>query len=368
MKDFTKAIHTKVDTSNDAPAVTPIYQASAFEAHSDFFYTRKNNPNIQELEDTVANLAKTKYSLAVTTGMTSISLVLSLLKPGQSLCINSFLYGCSYKLFQHFANQYNIQLEITNLSLEENWEKACSCDMIFFETPTNPFLYSIKIKELANKYKGIHPKGILVVDNTWATPLYQKPCELGADISLHSATKYFSGHSDVMGGLINTNDDHLYEKLLSLRFYFGAILAPQSAWLLKRSILTLEIRLEKHHKTTLLLKEFLENREEVSQVFYPEIDGEQLTSYATLVFFELDEKYKNGYTTFSQALDLFSTGTGMACVTSMVAQPYNGSHASMCDEEKQEMNLTESIVRLSFGLEDPEDLMTDLDQAFNKLH
>lgn len=367
MKEITKLLHTKVDTSQDAPAVTPIYQASAFEAHSEFFYTRKNNPNIQELEDSIAALADCKHSLAVTTGMTAITIVLSLLKPGQTLVVNKFLYGCSFKLFQWFGEQYKINIEVIDLSDTTTWDKITACDMVFFETPTNPFLYSVNITDLTASIRSKHPACLIVVDNTWATPLYQKPCKIGADISLHSATKYFAGHSDVMGGLINTDNTELYEKMKSLRFYFGAILAPYSAWLIKRSLLTLEVRLEKHHKTTQVLKEYLESRAEIEHVYYPTIDGEQLTGYGTLIFFRFVDKYKDAYRTFSQALNLFSTGTGMACVTSMVAQPYNGSHASMCAEEKASMQLTENLVRLSFGLEDVNDLKEDLDQALNSL-
>lgn len=367
MKNFTKSLHTKVDTTHDAPAVTPIYQNSAFEAHSEFFYTRKNNPNIQELEDTVAVLEHANHALATTTGMSAISIVLNLLKPGQHLIINKYLYGCSYKLFQWFCENYQVKLSIEDLSDKENWTSFESADMVLFETPTNPFLFSVNIQVISDVMKSKNPDCLIVVDNTWATPLYQKPCNCGADISLHSATKYFGGHSDVMGGMLVMNNTELYEKLKSLRFYFGAILEPFSAWLLKRSLQTLEIRLEKHHRTTVELVKFLQSRKEITEVFYPEIDGTQLTSYATLVFFTFADGYKEMYKPFSQALTLFSTGTGMACVTSMVAQPYSGSHASLCDEEKVEMGLDESLVRLSFGLEDVTDLKADLAQAFDSL-
>lgn len=367
MKSFTQSLHTKVDTTYDAPAVTPIYQNSAFEAHSEFFYTRKNNPNIQELEDTVAVLAEANHALATTTGMSAISIVLNLLKPGQHLVINKYLYGCSYKLFQWFCENYKIKLSIEDLSDKDNWDKIEKADMVLFETPTNPFLYNVNIQAFSDIMKAKNTDCLIVVDNTWATPLYQKPCNCGADISLHSATKYFGGHSDVMGGMLVMNNTEIYEKLKSLRFYFGAILAPFSAWLIKRSLQTMEIRLEKHHRTTVELVEFLKARKEITEVFYPEIDGKQLTSYATLVFFTLAAPYKDKYKDFSQSLNLFSTGTGMACVTSMVAQPYNGSHASMCDEEKAEMGLDESLVRLSFGLEDVADLKSDLANALDNL-
>ncbi len=368
MKKTTKSLHAKVDTSNDAPISTPIYQASAFEAHSDFFYSRKNNPNVEEFEQAVGLLEDTKHALATTTGMSAVTMTLHLLKPGQHLIINKFLYGCSYKLFQWFCNQYQIKLSILNLSDKDKWDELPMADMVFFETPTNPFLYTVNIEKISALFKAKNKDTLIVVDNTWATPLFQQPCKHGADISLHSATKYFGGHSDVMGGIILTDNELIYNDLLSNRFYFGSNLGPYSAWLLRRSLFTLDVRLAKHKTTTLELKEFLEKRKEVARIYYPDVDGIQLTDYATLIFFELAEEFKDKYTQLAQSLYLFSTGTGMACVTSMIAQPFSGSHASMEYSERHEMGLDERLVRLSFGLEDVQDLMSDLRQGLDALH
>ena len=153
MKKITEALHKSVDTSNAAPTVTPIYQNSAFEAHSDFFYTRKNNPNVEEFEQVINTLENTRYGIATTTGMSAITMVLNLLKPGQTLLINRFLYGCSYKLFQRFCNNFNIRLVIENLTDESNWTSLPKADMVLFETPTNPFLYTVKIQELSDLLK-----------------------------------------------------------------------------------------------------------------------------------------------------------------------------------------------------------------------
>ena len=367
MKKITESLHAKVDTTNDAPISTPIYQASAFEAHSEFFYSRKNNPNVEEFEQAVGILAGTKYSLATTTGMSAVTMALNLLKPGQHLIINKYLYGCSYKLFQWFCENYQIKLSILDLSNQEKWDELPTADMIFFETPTNPFLYTVNIEKISNIFKAKNRDALIVVDNTWATPLFQQPCNHGADISLHSATKYFGGHSDVMGGVILTNNKLLFNQLQSSRFYFGSNLGPFSAWLLRRSLFTLDVRLAKHKKTTMILKNFLEERKEVAKIYYPDVDGIQLTDYATLIFFELADGFKDKYAQFAGALKLFSTGTGMACVTSMIAQPFSGSHASMEDDEKREMGLDESLVRLSFGLEDVNDLKADLTQGLDGL-
>lgn len=368
MNKTTRSLHAKADVTRDAPTATPIYQASAFEAHSDYFYTRNANPNSTEFEEAVALLEETKYALSVTTGMATIHIVLNLLKPNQTLLINKHLYGCSFKLFQWFCANYNIKLLVEDLSDENNWKALPIVDMVLFETPTNPFLYTINIARLTQKVKAMNPKALVVVDNTWATPYYQHPCTLGADISLHSATKYLSGHSDVMGGIVLTNNKDLYESLRSLRFYFGNILPPFSAWLLRRSLFTLEIRLQQHQQTTKVLLDFISKRPEVKKLYYPKIDGKQLTGYPTLIFFELETKWATSYQDFSKNLKLFSTGTGMACVTSMVAQPFMGSHASMNDNEKYAIDLTPSLVRLSFGLEKVTDLKADLKQAFDAIH
>jgi cystathionine beta-lyase/cystathionine gamma-synthase len=368
MDKLTQLLHCKVDDKNASPVVTPIYQNSAFRSESPYFYTRKDNPNTKELENLFSILEDAPFSVVATTGMSAIYLTLNLLKPNSTLLINKDIYGCSYKLFQKFSDQFNIKLLIIDLSIKENIDNLRGhIDLVFFETPTNPFLKTIDIKYVSDKIKNINPNSLIVVDNTWATPIYQLPLKFGADISLYSATKYFSGHSDVMGGMILTNSELLYTKLKELRFYSGAILAPQSAWLLRRSMQTFAIRMKEHNSTTLIVKNFLMKCKQVEKVYYPFIDGNQLKGYGTLIFFDLRSDLVEKYPLFANTLKLFDTGTGMACVTSMVAQPYSGSHASMSDSEKAEMNLSKKLIRLSFGLETPSDLIQDLKNAFEEI-
>lgn len=366
MKKTTQSIHTRVNIDSAYPAATPLFQNSAFESESEFFYSRKNNPNVEEFEQAVRILEGTNFALATPTGMSAIITSLSLLKPGQNILINKHIYGCTFKLFQWFAGNYGMQLFVSDITKVID-PKLPKMDMVFFETPTNPFLLSIDIKKVSQHFKSSNKDCLIVVDNTWATPIYQSPCALGANISLHSATKYLSGHSDVMGGIILSDDQELADKLRSLRFFSGANLDPHSAWLLRRSLHTLEIRLEKHARTTVQLKEFLLTRNEVTKVYYPVVDGKQLTGYATLVFLDVTDKVIANYAKFHSSLKLFSTGTGMACVTSMIAQPFTGSHASMEDNEKEEMGLSKNTLRLSFGMEDPEDLINDLIQGFESI-
>ncbi|MGB0390804.1 MAG: trans-sulfuration enzyme family protein [Salibacteraceae bacterium] len=364
MKNITKSTHTRADVQNAYPAATPIYQNSAFEAQSDYFYTRLNNPNVAELEDAIRILEKTEFGLATTTGMSALQLSLSLLKPGQRILVNKHVYGCSFKLIQWYTEHYGLELFVSDLSLDTIDNQLSEMDMVFFETPTNPFLRTIDISKVSKHFKQLNPKCLVVVDNTWATPLYQSPCSLGGDISIHSATKYISGHSDVMGGILLTNREDLAQELRTRRFYTGANLDPNSAWLLRRSLHTLDVRLERQAINTKRLVEYLETKNEVHKVYYPKVDGTQLTKYATLIFMDLDAKIIQNYSEFCSHLKLFSTGTGMACVTSMIAQPFTGSHASMEECEKEDMGLDKSTIRLSFGMEDPEDLIDDLENAF----
>lgn len=364
MNRTSEALHLHVANDDALPAVTPLYQCSAFEANSPYFYTRKNNPNVAEYEAVVALLEEAGYGVAVSTGMAALASALQLLRPGATLVINKHVYGCSYKLCQRFAARWQLRLITLDLS-DKAQHGAIPPDtaMVLFETPTNPFLKTLDIRAVSDTVKAKNPEALVVVDNTWATPLYQHPLELGADISLHSATKYFSGHSDVMGGILLTQRADLHDELRANRFYGGAIMDPHSAWLLRRSLQTLHIRMAQHYHTAAEIARFLEGFRQVERVYYPEIDGRQLRGYGGLIFFQLREDLVPGYRRFTERLRLFRTGTGMACVTSMVAQPYTGSHASLSPEEKAAIGLDKGLVRLSLGLEEPDDLKADLASA-----
>lgn len=364
----TEALHFRINNAKTHPVATPIYQNSAFTADSPYFYTRKSNPNSVELEGALALLEKSKHVISTTTGMSAIMLVLQQLKPNDHLVINQYIYGCSYKLFQRYADQFSIKLTILDLS-EAMGRDAIPNDvsMVIFETPTNPFLKTIPIKKVTDIIRKNNAKALIVVDNTWATALFQNPLECGADVSLASATKYISGHSDVMGGFIAVNDDQLADDLLQTRFYSGAILDPNSAWLLRRSLHTFPIRMREHLRITEDLYTFLKNRNEVAKIYLPEISDDQLRNYGGILFFEFNEKYQDSYVKFRNSLNLFDTGTGMACISSMVAQPWSGSHASLCDMEKVEMGINTGLVRLCFGLENADDLIDDLETAFTSL-
>lgn len=367
MQPTTKLLHQKVDVGGASATVTPIFQCSAFNSDSPYFYSRKDNPNIAELEQVLATLEGCSYSIAVASGMSAIFMVLDLLPRRAHIVINKFIYGCTYKLFQRFCEKRGHILSIIDLSDKDLVDSFSEkVDLVFFETPTNPFLKTVDIACISNHYKSRNPNTIIAVDNTWATPLYQKPLEFGADISLYSCTKYFSGHSDVMGGAILLNNAELFNELVANRFYSGMIMTPFSAWLLRRSMQTLAIRMHQHNVTTQKMVDYMSDFPQIKRIYYPQIDGQQLKNYAGIIFAELREDLVSEYSCFIKQLKLFGTGTGMACVTSMVAQPYTGSHASMSASEKQTMGLGKNLIRLCFGLEDPIDLVSDLKSAFEK--
>jgi cystathionine gamma-lyase / homocysteine desulfhydrase len=363
---ITKALHTRVDDQHASAVVTPIYQASAFTSGSSFFYSRKNNPNVEEIELVIAAVEEARFCVGSASGMSAIAMVLDLIaKPG-SLVVNRDMYGCSLKAFQKFASKSAVGLVVMDLSRDEDLQRIpADTQMVLFETPTNPFLKHIDIAAVARATRSVNPEALIVVDNTWATSLFQQPLKHGADISLHSATKYISGHSDVMGGFALTDREELHRDLSDHRFYFGAVMEPFSAWLLRRSMQTFELRMMAHAATAIRMRDFLVTRPEVDTVYYPRVDGRQLTAYGTLLFLDLHSQTPDAYQRFSTALTLFDTGTGMACVTSMVAQPFSGSHASLTAAEKRDLGIGTQLVRLSFGFEAVADLEADLNAAFD---
>lgn len=362
------ALHHRIDTAATATVVTPIYQNSAFPASSPYFYTRKDNPNVSEIETVIATFEEAEHCVGFSTGMAAINSVLSLLKPGATLVVNRDIYGCSLKLLHRETARMSHRFVGLDLSHDEGIA-AIPPDtaLVFFETPTNPFLKTVPIASVVEQVRRVAPDALVVVDNTWASPLFQHPLSLGADISIHSATKYISGHSDVMGGFAVCARPEMAEELRNIRFYGGAIMDPHSAWLLRRSAQTLPLRMKAHVETLHEMSLFLDKLPQVARVYLPEVDGRQLTNYGGILFFELAPDVHDRYEMFRDSLTLFENGTGMAAVTSMVAQPYTGSHASLDDQDKADMGLGINVVRLCFGLEPVEDLKADLRQAFNGL-
>ncbi|KHD11835.1 hypothetical protein PN36_15015 [Candidatus Thiomargarita nelsonii] len=370
MKDSTLLVREKIDYSEARPIATPIFQASAFRSGDPNFYTRNTNPNFEDLENLLAKLDNTNYCVTLSSGMAAISSVVHLLKPGDELISGSLIYGCTYRFLSDFCQQMNIKLKFVDLS---DLEKAKSTitektTMVFFETPTNPFLRIIDIKAISTILKSRNSNAWVVVDNTWATPINQKPLNFGADISLYSGSKFFSGHSDVIIGAVTVKNKLLYDKIKKYRFYHGAVPDAFSAWLTRRSMQTLEIRLKRHEESIRDIINYLEKQPLVSKIYFPEIDGVQLKAYGCLLFFRLKTQDYSHVEKFMNTLKLFDQGTSMASVASAVANPFNGSHLSMSEAERNDIGLDEFVIRLSIGLEEVDDLVADLDFAFSTIN
>jgi len=364
----TRALRTKAAVDGTKPTSSPIFQSAAFQSGSAFFYSRKDNPNVHELEDALAAWEGARHALAVTTGMSALSLLMGLLRPGDTLVCHRLMYGCSLRLFQQQVEERRVELLVLDLDRAEDLARLpASTRLVLFETPTNPFLRTVPIAAVAAAAHRANAQAIVAVDGTWATPLFQQPLQHGADVVAHSLTKFVSGHSDVMGGALLCDRDDLAATLRERRFYHGANLDPHSAWLLARSLKTFPLRMREHARVTRLMVDLLRTFRAVERVDFPQVGDGQLHDYGGIVFVQLRPAYRERYADLIANLRLFDTGTGMAAVTSMVAQPYSGSHASLDDAQKASLGLDCGLVRLCFGLEDEADLAADLTQAFAAL-
>mgnify|MGYP001587376006 CR=1 FL=1 len=366
LRKETLLVRLKTEFAQANPVATPIFQTAAFRSGDPYFYTRNSNPNFCEVEDIFTRLDGGSGSVLFASGMGAIDAVLGLLKHGDKIVVHSLIYGCSYRFFTEYCAHHGIALAYTDLSDPALRDAALdrNTKMVFFETPTNPFLRIVDIAEVVKAVKARSPEARVVVDNTWATPLFQNPLAWGADIAVYSCSKFFSGHSDIILGIATATDKTLVDALKKHRFYGGAVPDPFAAWLLRRSLQTLDVRMQRHVDNTRKVVEFLKAEPSVEEVYFPEIDGRQLRSYGGMIFLRLREDPDGTKADrFAGALRLFDRGTSMATVTSAVAIPYTGSHLSMTDEEKAKIGLKKSLVRLSIGIEASEDLIADIKSA-----
>jgi cystathionine gamma-lyase/cystathionine gamma-lyase/homocysteine desulfhydrase len=364
----TRALRQKIAVDGTRPTASPLFQTAAFQSGSAFFYSRKDNPNVHEFEDAMAAWEGARHALAVTTGMSALSLLMGLLRAGDTLVCHRLMYGCSMRLFQQQVDERGVGLLVTDLADPRELARLpASTRVVVFETPTNPFLRTVPIAAVAAAAHRANPAAVVAVDGTWATPLFQQPLRHGADVVLHSATKFISGHSDVMGGVLLCERDDLAGWFRERRFYHGANLDPHSAWLLARSLKTFPLRMREHARVTRAMVALLRGLAAVERVDFPQVGDGQLEDYGGIVFVQLRAAYRERYADLVAGLRFFDTGTGMAAVTSMIAQPWSGSHASLDDAQKAAMGLDRGLVRLCFGLEDEADLAADLTRAFAAL-
>ncbi len=340
-----------------------------------FVYTRGNNPTLKQFEERMADLEGGEDAVAFGSGMAAISsTLLSFLQPGDELLAHRVLYGSSHKVVREFLPRYRIktgQVDLTNL---EDLEKALSSEtrVVFLETPANPTLDILdisRIKEL------IGPEVALVVDNTIATPYWQRPLASGADVVVHSATKYISGHGDALGGVAVCRDKE-YAGHLKFNYLteLGGVLSPFNAWLLLRGLKTLKVRMEEHGSNAEKIAGFLQGHPRVERVYYPglpdhpghELAARQMEGFGALVSFELQGGQKAARNLLS-GLEMIKIAVSLGDTETLIEYPFAMTHRDYSPRELELFGLNESLVRISVGLEDPQDLLSDLEQAMEKI-
>ncbi|MFB1082887.1 methionine biosynthesis PLP-dependent protein [Jeotgalibacillus sp. JSM ZJ347] len=336
----------------------PIYLSTAYrheglERSTGYDYTRTKNPTRTILEEGIAVLEGADQGFATSSGMAAVQLVLSLYKPGDVILASHDLYGGTYRLFNHYSEHYGIDFLYVNTNNAEALQQACTkrVKAVFVETPTNPLMKITDIRQVADfaYNKGIH----LIVDNTFLTPYLQRPIELGADIVIHSATKYLGGHNDVLAGLVAAKGEQICEKLFALHNGAGAVLSPMDSWLLIRGMKTLALRMDRHQTNAASVAAFLETQPQVAEVIYPGIGG--------MVSFRLEQS--EWIDPFLRSINVISFAESLGGVESFITYPATQTHADIPEAEREAKGICSRLLRFSVGIEQPEDLITDLKQA-----
>jgi len=377
MRAKTKMIHSGITTDKETGAVSvPIYQVSTYKQeaagkHTGYEYSRTGNPTRHALETTIAELENGKAGFAFSSGMAAITSVMMLLESGDHIVMTDDVYGGSYRLTTKVLNRFNLDHTFTDTSNTEKVEAAIqdNTKALFIETPTNPLLKITDLKKMAEIAKK-HDL-LLIVDNTFATPYWQQPLDLGADIVLHSATKYIGGHSDVVAGLVAVNTDSLAEELHFIQNSAGAVLGPQDSWLLLRGIKTLALRMEAIEANAKKLVDFLQDHEQVSAIYYPgipthpghEIANNQASGFGGMISFDVGTGEKAEEVL--NRVKYFTLAESLGAVESLISIPAKMTHASIPADRRKELGITDGLIRLSVGIEDSQDLVEDLTEALN---
>ncbi|WP_313267501.1 cystathionine gamma-synthase [Epilithonimonas vandammei] len=383
MKFNTKVIHGGQHHEPATGAVNvPVFLTSTFaqkspgQLLSGYEYSRGANPTRQALEDSLASIENGARGLAFGSGLAAIDCVLKLLNPGDEVIAVDDLYGGSYRLFTRLFEKYQLKFTFIGFDNVEELENVITdkTKLIWLETPTNPLMKLVDIKIVADTVKG---KDILVaVDNTFATPYIQKPLDLGADIVMHSATKYLGGHSDVIAGALIAKDAELGEKLHFIQFASGGILGPHDSYLVLRGIKTLALRMQRHSDNGFQIAKYLENHSLVEKIYYPGLSSHpqydlatrQMTEFGGMVSFTFKSGKKEDAIKFLENIKVFTLAESLGGVESLANLPAMMTHASIPEDKRAVLGITDDLVRLSVGIEDAEDLIADLEQAFNTIN
>lgn len=377
MKFGTKAIHAGQEPDPTTGAVmTPIYQTSTYwqrspGEHKGYEYSRGTNPTRKALEDCLAALENAKHGLAFSSGMGATDAVMKLLKPGDEVITGNDLYGGSYRVFARIFANYGIKFHFIDLSDPANIKNFANENtrLIWIETPTNPTMQIVDIGAVARIAR--EREILLAVDNTFASPYLQNPIDLGADIVMHSVTKYLGGHSDVVMGALMVNDTALYERLRFIYNACGATPGPMDSFLVLRGLKTLHLRMKAHCENGRRVAEFLRNHPRVDKLYWPgfsdhpnhEVAKKQMRDFGGMISFTvkgagLQETFKT-----ASSFKVFALAESLGGVESLINHPATMTHASIPKEEREKVGVTDSLLRLSVGVEDIEDLLADLEQA-----
>lgn len=377
MQFATKVLHAGVHPDPETGAImTPIYQTSTYVQrspgdHDGYEYSRTHNPTRTQLQDNLAALENGNWGLCFSSGMGAIDTLAKLLKPGDEVISTNDLYGGSYRIFTKVFENYGIKFHFTDLGNADNFAKLINANtkMVWMETPTNPMLTIIDIEAITKVAKA---NNILsVVDNTFASPYLQNPLDLGADLVMHSVTKYINGHSDVVMGAVVGRDELLHEKLAFLQNSCGAVPGPQDCFLVLRGIKTLHLRMERHCENGRKIAEFLRNHPKVDKVYWPgfkdhanhDIAKKQMKDFGGMMSFTLKSDSIADAHKFLSNTHLFSLAESLGGVESLCGHPASMTHASIPREERLKSGLVDSLIRLSVGIEDVNDLIEDINNA-----
>ncbi len=380
MKFATRAIHAGQNPDPTTGAImTPVYLTSTYVqespgVHKGWEYSRTHNPTRKAYENCIANLESAKYGFAFASGCAAATTIMHMLKQGDHVVAMDDMYGGTFRLFDKVLRHQGLDFTFTDLTDVKNLEKSIkpNTKLLWLETPTNPTLKLADIKTLSKiaKAKNI----IVVVDNTFMSPYFQRPIELGADIVVHSATKYIGGHSDMVGGIAVTNDAQIAEKLAFLSNSMGGIQGPFDSFLALRSLKTLPIRMKAHAENAMKIAQFLETHPLVDKVVYPglkshpqyELAQAQMAGFGGMITFFI----KGGFDAakkFLESVQVFALAESLGGVESLIEHPAIMTHASVPAEQRKILGIDDSLIRLSVGIEDCDDLLTDLKQAFAQI-
>ena len=381
MKFGTKAIHAGVKPDPVSGAImTPIYQTSTYVQtapgkHKGYEYARTQNPTRDALQESLAALENGRYGICFSSGLAAMDAIIKLLKSGDEIIATNDLYGGSYRLLTKIFAQFGIVSHFIDMTNPETINKYVNKNtkFIMIETPTNPMLNIVDIKAVCKVAKAHKLK--VVVDNTFASPYLQNPLDLGADIVWHSCTKYLGGHSDVIMGAVITKSKSLADKLYFIQNAAGAVPGPQDCFLMLRGIKTLHLRVQRSCENAKKVAEFLKAHKKVSKVYYPgfkdnkyyKIARKQMNNFGGMVSFDLKNNKLSSAKKVLSGTKLFALAESLGGVESLIGHPASMTHASIPKAERMKVGLTDSLIRLSIGVEDIDDLISDLNKALTRI-